>query len=398
MPLNRSHVGGGLLLAALAISACKNDAQGPTPQQQMPPPEVTVVTLRPQDATLQRELPGRTVASLIAEVRPQVSGIVKQQLFTEGGTVSAGQPLYQLDDAAYRADSASAQAALNRAQAALVTAQLQAARSAELAKTRMISRQDNDNAQAAYRQAQADVKAAQAAMAGRNVQLGYARITAPISGRIGKSSVTQGALVTANQPAPLATIQQLDPMFVDLTQSSSELLQLRREIAAGDLQRADGVPVTLLLEDGSRYQHEGRLRFTEATVDPTTGSVSLRVSVSNPDGVLLPGMYVRAVVANGERKNAILAPQQGITRDPKGNATAMVIGKDGTVEQRQVTVGNAIGDRWLVESGLAAGDRVIVEGLQKIKPGAQVTVVEAGSAPAAKPPAAAAGNSGAAGQ
>lgn len=383
----RLRIASSLMIACAAIVGCKKPADADA-QQQMPPPEVGVVTLKAETVTLSRELPGRAVASLVAEVRPQVSGIVKQRLFTEGGLVRAGQPLYQLDDATYRADSASAQAALNRAQAALTTTRLQAERSAQLATTNMISKQDNDNAQAMYRQAQADVKAAQAVVAGSGVQLGYARITAPIGGQIGKSSVTQGALVTAAQTTPLATIQQLDPMFVDLTQSSTELLQLRRDIADGELQRTDGVPVTLLMEDGSKFAQEGRLSFSEATVDPTTGSVSLRVVVKNPNHVLLPGMYVRAMVANGERKNAILAPQQGITRDAKGNATAMVVGNNGKAVQREVVVSRTVGDKWLVESGLAAGDRLIVEGLQKVRPDTPVKAAEAGSASAqgASPP------------
>lgn len=214
--------------------------------------------------------------------------------------------------------------------------------------------------------------------------LDYARITSPISGRIGKSSVTQGALVTANQPAALATVQQLDPVYVDLTQSSSELLQLRKELAAGTLTATKDVPVTILLEDGSRYRHDGKLAFSDVTVDPATGSYSLRVTVPNPDSVLLPGMYVRALVSNGKREEALLVPQQGIARDPKGNATALVVGKDNKVEPRQVQASRTIGDKWLIDSGLAAGDQVIIEGLQKIGPGMPVQATEAAPA-GAKP-------------
>jgi membrane fusion protein (multidrug efflux system) len=346
--------------------------------------EVSVVTLKPESVTLTRELTGRAEASQVAEVRPQAGGIVERLLFTEGGSVKAGQPLYQLDQTAYRADANSASASVARAQAELVNAQKSAKRAAELAKTQMISGQDNDNAQAALRQAEAGLRAAQAGLQSANVPLGFTRVTAPISGRIGRSSVTRGALVTASQAAPLAVIQNLDPMYVAISQSSTELLQLRREIAAGNLQGSDAVPVDLLLEDGSRYPQQGKLSFAEATVDPATGAVALRVIVPNPDQLLLPGMFVRATLANAQRKDAILAPQQGITRDPKGNATAMVVGSDGKVEQRQVVVNRAIGNKWLVDSGLAAGDKLIVEGLQKIAPGAPVKVTEASAPTASK--------------
>lgn len=368
------------LALAVALAACGGAA--PPPQQ--PVGAVTVVTLKSEAVTLTRELPGRTTAFLIAEVRPQVNGIVKRRLFTEGGLVRAGQPLYQLDDATYRADNNSTKANLARAQATLVSARLNARRTSELARIDAVSKQDDENATAALRQAEAEIKAAQAAVDGSSVVLNYARITSPISGRIGKSSVTQGALVTANQTAALATVQQLDPIYVDLTQSSSELLELRKGLAAGTLDSTEQMPVTILLEDGTPYSHEGKLAFSEVTVDPSTGSFALRVVVDNPDHVLLPGMYVRAVVGNGERRNAILVPQQGITRDPKGNATAMVVGKDGKVEVRQVKVNRTVGDKWLVDSGLAAGDKVIVEGLQKIQPGAPVQATEAAPAAAAK--------------
>ncbi len=378
-----------LIATSLMLAACgKGD---PNAGAAPPTPEVTVVTLKPQDVVLTRELTGRAEASQEAEVRPQVGGIVERLLFTEGGSVTAGQPLYQLDQTAYRADANSAQAAVARAQAALATARLTARRSAELVKIDAVSRQDNDNAQAALSQAEADLRAAQAALQGANVPLNFARVTAPISGRIGRSSVTRGALVTAGQPTPLAVIQSMDPIYVEISQSSTELLQLRREIDAGTLQPTDSVPVDITLEDGSAYTHQGRLSFAETMVDPTTGAVALRVIVPNPEQLLLPGMFVRAKVANGERRNAILAPQQGITRDPKGNASAMVVDADGKVAAREVKVSRAIGDKWLVESGLAAGDKLIVEGLQKIRPGAPVQATEQGIAPpaAAKPAAAA---------
>jgi len=377
-----------VLVLPLALSVVLAACGGDDSPQQMPPTAVTVVTLQAQPVTLTRELPGRTAPFLVAEVRPQVNGIVERQLFDEGGLVEAGQALYQLEDAAYQADASSANAALARAEATLKSAQLTARRSAELAKIDAISKQDNENAVAALRQAEADVGVARAALQGRSVTLDYARISAPISGRIGKSSVTRGALVTANQATPLATIQQTDPMYVDLTQSSSELLALRRNVAAGTAEQAD-LPVTILLEDGTEYAHDGKLAFSEITVDPSTGSYLLRVEVPNPDHLLLPGMYVRAVVGSAVRQDGLLVPQKGITRDPKGNATAMVVGKDGKVEPRAVKVSRTLGDQWLVEDGLAAGDKVIVEGLQKIQPGAPVQATEAGAeaAPAEGQPA-----------
>ena len=378
-----------ILAAASVLAACGGPA---APPQGMAAVPVTVVTLQSQSVTLTRELPGRVAPYLVAEVRPQVDGIVKQRLFTEGGTVKAGEPLYQLDDATYRANYASAEAARARAEATLNTARLNARRTADLVSINAVSKQDDENAVAALKQAEADLAAAEAARQSAAVVLGYARITAPIGGRIGKSSVTQGALVTANQAEPLATVQQLDPVYVDLTQSSAELLELRKALAAGKLEGARDLPVTILLEDGTRYEHDGNLEFSDVTVDPATGSFLLRVVAKNPDHVLLPGMYVRAIVGSGTRQDALLVPQQGVTRDPKGHTTALVVGKDETVEVRPVEVSRAIADKWLVEGGLAAGDRVIVEGVQKLRPGVTVQATEAGAAPETPAPQAAAGH------
>ena len=364
-------------LAAAVITACGGGQQGGEP----PKPAVTVATLETRPVTITRELPGRTSAWLVAEVRPQVNGIVAKRLFTEGSLVKAGEPLYQIDDASYRAAANSARAQLTRAEATRTAARLTANRTAELVKVSAVSKQDHDNATAALAQAEADVGAARAALDAANVTLGYARITSPISGRIGKSSVTQGALVTANQPAALATVQQLDPIHVDLTQSSTELLDLRRSLEAGRLQSTEGMPVTILLEDGSEFAHPGSLAFSEVAVDPSTGSYSLRVEVPNPDPVLLPGMYVRAKLGAGVRQDALLVPQQGVARDPKGNTSALVVNAEGVVEQRPVVVSQTIGDQWLVEAGLAAGDRVVGEGLQKIAPGAEVEVTDEARAP-----------------
>lgn len=369
-----------IVTLAIATSACSPEQQGGPP----PTPAVTVAVLGAQDVTLTRELPGRTNAWLVAEVRPQVSGLIAERLFTEGERVEKGQPLYQIDDATYRAAANSARAQLARAQATLAAAKLTAERIAELAKIDAVSVQDNDNATAALAQAQADVGVARAALDAANVTLGYARITSPISGRIGRSNVTPGALVTANQPQALATVQQLDPIYVDLTQSSAELLDLRRSLAEGRLSRGEeAMPVKILLEDGSEFPHPGTLKFSEVAVDPSTGSYALRIEVPNPEHVLMPGMYVRAVLGAGVRADAVLVPQRGIARDPKGNTTAMVVDAQGVVEQRQVVVSRTIGDQWLVESGLAAGDRVVVEGLQKIAPGATVEVTETVNAAAA---------------
>lgn len=363
---------------ALLLAACGGDAE----QMQMPAPEVTVVTLQSQSVPLTRELAGRTVPFVVAEVRPQATGIIKQRLYEEGGKVAAGQVLYQLDDATYRAARDAAAANLARARASAESARLAAERSTELVAAKLVSQQDHERTIAAAAEAAADVAAYQAALQSAEVNLGYTRITSPIAGRAGKSAVTQGALVTANQEQALVTVQQLDPMYIDLAQSASELLQLRKDIEAGKLEQ-DGVGATLLLEDGSAYAHAGVLEFTDVTVDPGTGSYALRVRVPNPDGLLLPGMYVRAVVELGVRPDGVLAPQQGITRDPKGNATAMVVGADGKVEARVVQASRTVGDQWLVDEGLQAGDRVIIEGLQKVRPGGEARAVEAGQAPAA---------------
>jgi membrane fusion protein (multidrug efflux system) len=338
---------------------------------------VVVVTLKSAPLTLTRELSGRVQARLVAEVRPQVGGIVRQRRFAEGSDVQAGQPLYELDDAAYRAQHDSAQAELRKAQASLNYARLVAKRSRELVRMAAVSAQDNDKMIAAEAQAEAELGVAQAAVASSAVSLAHARITAPIAGRIGKSSVTQGALVSADQAMPLATIQQLDPIHLELNQSSAHWLALKQAIDAGRV-KADrsGAAVRIVLEDGSAYPHEGKLQFSDVTVDPATGNILLRATVPNPKLVLLPGMFVRAVVSEGAVAQAVLVPQQGVTRNPDGNASALVVGAGGKVESRAVRLSRSVGNQWLVDEGLAAGDRVIVEGVQKAKPGAQVQAVE----------------------
>ena len=369
-------LGAVVAAAAAALASGCGGPRGPMPGGRTP--EVTVVTLKPQSVALTRDLPGRVSAYLVAEVRPQVSGIVKQRLFTEGSSVKAGQPLYELDDAIYRAQLNSARATLQKAQATEAAAQLTAGRAAEMIKIDAVSAQDNDNAIAALAQAKADVAAAQAAVDSSAVNLGYAHIVSPISGRIGKSGITQGALVTAQQAEALATVQQLDPIYVDVNQSSNEWLQLKQDIDAGRLQAgASGAPTRIVLENGTPYATEGKLQFSDVTVDPTTGNFLLRVVVANPNALLMPGMYVRAVVGEGIRPQGLLVPQRGVTRDPKGAATALVVGPDSKVELREVQVSRTVGDQWLVEGGLADGDRVIVEGLQKVKPGMAVKAVDA---------------------
>jgi membrane fusion protein (multidrug efflux system) len=359
-----------LLLLPLVAACTRETVQTPAP----PLAEVSVVTLVPQRVELKRELPGRVTPYLVAEVRPQVGGIVARRLFEEGGNVEAGAPLYQLDDEVYRANVASARAHRERARAALALARVDEARTRQLAEAEAVSRQESERAVAVLRQAEAELQAAEAAVSSAEVTLGYGRITAPIAGRIGRSSVTQGALVTANQPQALATIQQLDPIYVDLTQSSRELLALRQDVAAGRAASGRGLPVTLLLEDGSRYAHPGQVAFSEVTVNPATGTFGLRVTVPNPEHLLLPGMYLRAVVATGVRENGLLAPQRAIQRDARGGTFAMVVDAEGRVEMRPVEVSRTVGDQWLVEAGLEAGERVVVAGLQKIRSGDLVRV------------------------
>lgn len=368
-----------LLASALFLTACGQPApaaQGAAPAA----PQVGVVTLQPQDVTLSRELPGRVQAAQIAEIRPQVSGIVQARHFTEGSTVSAGTALYQIDPAPFQATLLSAQAAEARAKANIASTQAKAERYRELLKIKAVSRQDFDEAEAAFLQAKADLQSAKAQISTAQINLNYSKVLAPISGQIGKSSVTTGALVSTGQSQALATVTQLDPIYIDLTQSSSELLALKQALAKGAIgTAASQTEVSLKLEDGSVYPHKGTLQFTEVTVNPDTGSVTLRASFPNPDQLLLPGMYVRATVQEGQQANAMLVPQRGVSRNAKGEATALVVGKNGTVEPRVLQTNRTVGSNWLVTAGLQAGDQLIVEGLQKIRPGAAVQAVPATS-------------------
>ena len=353
-----------------------------------PPPrgpgEVGVVTLKTETVTLQAELAGRTAPSLVSELRPQVSGIVKARTFVEGARVKAGQVLYQIDPAMYRAVADQAIADLAAAKASLEAARTKSERYAKLSAIEGVSKQEADDARAGFQLATASVAQKEAALQAARINLDYTAIKAPINGRIGISAVTAGALVTANQPTPLATIRALDPIYVDLTESSEDRLKLRAQLGAGTLQ-AGSTKVKLKLGDGTLYDKDGTLEFAEVAVDEATGTVTLRAQFPNPDNTLLPGMYVRAVLDQGVEQAAILAPQQGITHDAKGNATAMVVGAAGTVEPRTLVAARAIGDRWLVTSGLAAGDKLIVEGLNKIGPGMPVHATEVTPGAPAKP-------------
>ena len=366
----------GMFAALLFLSGC-SERSDTTAMAPGAPPEVSVLVVKPRSVVLTTELAGRTAAYLIAEVRPQVSGIIKRRLFTEGAEVKAGEVLYQIDPATYQASFNSAKAALDRSEANLAPARLKAERYTDLVKINAVSQQDYDDASAALKQAEADVEAAKAALESARINLAYTKVTAPISGWVGRSSVTNGALVTADQPTALATIQQLSPIYVDVTKSSADLLRLKRERASGLLKSSDSsqARVKLLLEDGSTYPLPGTLKFSEVTVDQSTGSVTMRAVFLNPKQTLLPGMFVRAEVEEGVNEHAILVPQRGVSRNTSGDATVMVVGGEEKAEPRVIKVARTVGDYWLVSDGLKAGDRVIIEGLEKVRPGTPVKAV-----------------------
>jgi membrane fusion protein (multidrug efflux system) len=371
----RSRFTRSLLATSLAVlAACGARSSAPPPAG---PVEVGVVTIQPAPVTLTRELPGRTAAFRVAEVRARVNGIVQKRLFVEGSDVKAGQKLFVIDPAPYQAALDGAQAALARAEATLANARVVAKRHAELIQTNVVSQQDHDNAMAALKTAEADVAAARAAEQTARINLGYTIVTAPVSGRIGRSAVTEGAFAQAAQATLLATIQQIDPIFVDLTQSADEVLRLRRDLESGKLQGAGQgkARVRLVTEDGREYPQAGTLQFTDVTVDPGTGSIVLRALFGNPKGELLPGMFVRARLDEGVNPQALLVPQVGVTRDQKGLPVAMVVNAEKKVERRLLVTDRAVGNSWLVSEGIKPGDQVIVEGLQKVRPGAQVNPV-----------------------
>lgn len=382
-------------LSLLSLAACGPGGKPPGGGPGGPGggmPQVSVVTLQPQPVTLSTVLPGRTSAYRVAEIRPQVNGLILKRLFTEGALVKAGDVLYQIDPAPFQAALDNVRAALARSEANLPAVRARAERFRELLADKAVSQQDADDSAAALKQAEADAASWRAQVESARINLGYTRITAPISGRIGKSNVTEGAIVTAYQPMALATIQQLDPLYVDVPQSSSDLLRLRRRLEQGGLKHGgkNQNKVGMLLEDGRPYPRQGTLEFRDVTVDPTTGSMTLRMVFPNPEGVLLPGMFVRATVEEGMLDGAILAPQQGVLRNPKGEPYAFVVDTEGKVGMRMLTLEREIGDQWLVTAGLAAGDRVIVEGVQVLqmqRPGTPVTVKAEPFQGATNPPA-----------
>ena len=370
------------LVVSLTLTGCgKPQATGP----QKGATQVGVVVVKAQKVSITSELPGRTSPYKIAEVRPQISGIVQQRLFREGADVKAGETLYQIDPAIYKATYDSAQANLAKAEANLLTVKLKAERYRELVKINAVSKQDFDDADAALKQAEADVAANKAAVDTARINLDYTRITSPISGRIGISTVTPGALLTANQTVALTTVQQLDPIYVDVIQPSAELMRMKHALESGLLKRAgpDAVKVRLLLDDNIPYALEGTLEFSDVTVDQGTGTVTLRAVFPNPKHDLLPGMFVRAILEEGVNEQGLLVPQQGVTHDTRGNATALVLDTDGKVELRALELGEAVGDKWVVKSGLNVGDQLIVDGLQKVKPGATAQAVSMAGAASA---------------
>jgi membrane fusion protein (multidrug efflux system) len=378
------------LIGCLALTGCHPGgaaAGGPPPGGARPPADVDVVTLKEEPVTLTTELPGRTSAYRIAVVRPQVNGVLQKRLFVEGSDVKEGQQLYQIDPAPYQAALDTALANAQKAQAAEDTALITLKRNQGLLSSHAVSQQDIDNANATYEEAQADVAAANAAIETAKINLTYTKVLSPISGRTGRS-VTVGALLTADQTSSLVTIQQLDPIYVDVSQSTTVLLRLERELAAGQIKSAgnNAVQVRLKFEDGTDYGPVGQLQFSETNVDQSTGSFILRAVFPNPNDLLLPGMFVRAEIDEGVNEKGILVPQQAVTHNAKGDATTLVVTSDDKVEERVIKTARAIGDKWLVTSGVGAGDRVIVEGVQKVQPGVTVKPTEwtppAGDTPA----------------
>ena len=368
--------------ACAALLAACNRQSGPAAQ---PMPEVATVAIATQPLTLTTELPGRVSAYRIADIRPQVNGLVKQRLYTEGSEVAAGQPLYQIDPAPFQAAFDSASAALARAEANLPAARALAERYQSLAADKAVSAQTLENATAALKQAEADVAYYKATVETARINLGYTKIASPITGRTGPSAVTDGAIVTAYQPIPLTTVQQLDPVYVDVPQSTAELLRLERRLADGRLteDKATQNTVQLLEEDGTAYKQAGTLQFRDISVDQTTGAVTLRMVFPNPDGILLPGMFVRAVVNEGVKPDAILVPQQSVNRDPRGNPYVLLVNAAGAVQVQPIVIDRAIGNQWFVSAGLKPGDQLVVEGFQRVRPGMTVKAVP--FVPAAKP-------------
>ncbi len=374
-----------LLCAGLLLTSGCKAKKGQTAPPAAAAPEVATVTVTPQRVSLSTELPGRTAAFRIAEIRPQVNGMILKRLFEEGADVKAGQILYQIDAVPFQVALDSARASLGRARASLPSIESRTRRYRELLADRAVSQQDYDDAAAAVQQVQAEIEYWKTQVEAARINLDYTRVTAPFDGRIGRTHVRTGSLVTAYQPQSMATVQQIDPIYVDVVQSSAELLRLRRAFASGRIrtESREGRKVRILLEDGTPYPLEGTLQFADVTVDATTGSFSLRILVPNPDQVLLPGMFVRAVLQEGIAEEAILAPQQGVSRNPKGEPVALVAGPGDRVESRLLAIDRAVGSQWLITSGLEAGDRLIVEGMLRVRPGMTVRAVPLDSGAAA---------------
>ncbi len=395
---NRLLVPAAALLLATVMSGCGGGESQQGPAGAPPPAEVGVFKLSAESVKLSTDLPARTAAFRVADVRPQVNGVILKRLFTEGEEVKAGEPLYQIDPAPFQAALSSAQAAQAKAEANVTVARSTIERYRPLAEANAVSKLEVDNALATLQSAEADVQSAKAQVETARINLTYTKVLSPIAGRTGRSSVTEGALVTANQADALVVVQQLDPIYVDATQPSVTLLNLRRQLASGEIKRAgdDAAEAKLTLEDGSAYAATGKLQFSEVTVDATTGSVTLRALFPNPDRLLLPGMFVHAQIEEGERSGAVLVPQQAVVRDARGQATTMVVGADNKVQPRMLKTERAIGADWLVSDGVKAGERVIVQGIMKARPGATVAPKELtrqdlmpGAKPAAQPAAAA---------
>lgn len=364
-----------ILMVALALTtACKDEEQAAAPAGGAPKAvAVTVYTVEKKPLQVSTELPGRTSAFRIAEVRPQVTGIIQERLFEEGALVEAGEQLYQIDPAPYEAELASAKADLQRAEASLANANARVNRYDQLVQNDVVSRQNYDDAIAAQRQGRAEVAAANAAVDAAEINLQYTRVSAPIAGRTGKSAVTEGALVTANQDTLMTVVQQLDPIYVDMTQSASQLLKLRREIAQGQLtQTVERTPVSLILDGDNHYALQGELKFSDVTVDESTATVQLRAVFPNPNNELLPGLFVKAVIEQAVRNDAILVPQRAVGRGPNGQALVWVLGEDNTVSPKTIKTEQAMGNTWLLADGLNGGERIVMEGLLKVSPGAKV--------------------------
>ena len=370
-------------LAGLTMTGCGKKGQG---MPQMGPAEVAVITAQPQRVTVTTELPGRTSAFLIAEVRPQVNGIVQKTLFTEGGKVKEGDLLYQIESSSYKAAYDNAIAALERSEASLPPIKLRTERYQALLAEKAVGQQEYDETFAAMKQVEADIKYWKTVVESARINLEHTKVTAPISGRTGKSNITTGALATAHQGIPFTTIQQIDPIYVDVLQSNAELLQLQNNLASGKMKNSQRTRVKLLLEDGTTYASKGTVQFSDISVNPDTGSVVLRILFPNPKHQLLPGMFVRAVLEEGTFEKAFLIPQQAVQRDPKGTPSVLTVNQSSLVEPKVVTIEKAIGNKWLVSAGIKAGDAIIMEGVQRAQPGSPVKAVPFTATPSVSMP------------